>query len=177
MVDALSDGAEPVASSRHSVVLAPPPDPAPLARALERLRRGEYALGRLHERQRRRADVGGPRRLAADDARAFGRARLAAIGPATAAALGKHGLRADVTAEEFRGEGLAEAMLAAMKDGPPQARAARAGRAGAGGPARRAACGGLEVDVVAAYETQAASSRGRSRRLVARACRPARSTP
>src|SRR5579863_5595030 len=39
------------------------------------------------------------------DASAFGQARLAAVGPATAAALARHGLTAHVTAKELRGEG------------------------------------------------------------------------
>jgi uroporphyrinogen III methyltransferase/synthase len=43
------------------------------------------------------------------DARAFGRARIAALGPGTAAALEREGLRADVIAAEYSGDGLAEA--------------------------------------------------------------------
>ncbi|HEX2924227.1 MAG TPA: uroporphyrinogen-III C-methyltransferase [Chloroflexota bacterium] len=46
------------------------------------------------------------------DARAFGKARLAAIGPATAEELARHGLRADLVPEEYVAERLAEAMLA-----------------------------------------------------------------
>jgi uroporphyrinogen III methyltransferase/synthase len=46
------------------------------------------------------------------DARAFGGAKLGAIGPKTAAALGSFGLRADALADEFIGEGLARAVLA-----------------------------------------------------------------
>jgi uroporphyrinogen III methyltransferase / synthase len=46
------------------------------------------------------------------DARAFGRARLAAIGPATGEELVRYGLRADLLPEEYVAEGLAEAMLA-----------------------------------------------------------------
>jgi uroporphyrinogen III methyltransferase/synthase len=81
--------------------------------------------------------------------------RIAAIGPATARALEGRGLHPDVVAREFRGEGLAEAMLAAMGTGEPRPRVllARAARARDALPeALRGA--GCEVDVVAAYETR-----------------------
>ena len=45
---------------------------------------------------------------AGGDVRRLGRARVAAIGPATAAALAHHGLRADLQPETFRGEELAK---------------------------------------------------------------------
>ncbi len=44
------------------------------------------------------------------DARAFARARLAAIGPGTDAALERHALRADIVPERFVAEGLLEAL-------------------------------------------------------------------
>ncbi len=44
------------------------------------------------------------------DARALAGCKLGAIGPATAAALGAHGLRSDVTARTFQAEGLIEAL-------------------------------------------------------------------
>jgi uroporphyrinogen III methyltransferase/synthase len=87
------------------------------------------------------------------DARAFGSARIAAIGPATARTLEEHGLRADVVAKEFRGEGLAEDMLRAIGGARPRVLIARAKAAREALPeALRAA--GCEVDVVAAYETR-----------------------
>ena len=46
------------------------------------------------------------------DARAFGRAKVAAIGTGTAAALLARGIRADIMPADFRGEGLAVAILA-----------------------------------------------------------------
>jgi len=88
------------------------------------------------------------------DARAFGPARIAAIGPATARALEGHGLRPDVTAKEFKGEGLADEMLRAI-GGTPGARVLvlRAKDAREALPeALRAA--GCTVDVVAVYETR-----------------------
>jgi len=50
------------------------------------------------------------------DARAFGAARIAAIGPATAAALRERGIRADVVPDEYRGEAVAQAILAASSN-------------------------------------------------------------
>ncbi len=45
------------------------------------------------------------------DARAFGRAKVAAVGTSTMATLTRFGIRADIVPEEFHGEGLAEAIL------------------------------------------------------------------
>jgi uroporphyrinogen III methyltransferase/synthase len=90
---------------------------------------------------------------AGGDARAFGGIRLAAIGPATARALERRGLRADVVATEFRGEALAEAMLSSFEGGAPRVLVARAARARDVLPDTLRAAG-CEVDVVAAYETR-----------------------
>ena len=89
------------------------------------------------------------------DARAFGRAKIAAIGPGTASSLELHGLRADVVAKEFRGEGLATEMLRALGELGAGVRVllARAKHARDVLPdALRAA--GCHVDVVPAYETR-----------------------
>jgi uroporphyrinogen III methyltransferase/synthase len=59
------------------------------------------------------------------DARAFGGARLAAIGTGTAAALAKRGVRADVVPGEFVGEGLARAILEDLAAHGPKDRPAR----------------------------------------------------
>jgi uroporphyrinogen III methyltransferase/synthase len=139
-----------------TIAIEPPSDPAPLARAIEQLRAGSYgwvAFTSANGVERTWATL----EAAGFDARLFGAARLAAIGPATASALERHGLRADVTAREFRGEGLAEEMLAAMKpaQGQPRVLLARAAVARDALPgALRAA--GCTVDVVAAYETRPA---------------------
>jgi uroporphyrinogen III methyltransferase / synthase len=85
----------------------------------------------------------------------FGEAKLAAIGPSTAAAMEKRGLRPDVVAAESKGEGLAAAVLAAMAPGESllllRAQVARDAfpdaLVGAGHP----------VEVVAVYETRPAS--------------------
>jgi uroporphyrinogen III methyltransferase/synthase len=85
------------------------------------------------------------------DARALAAARLAAIGPGTAAALRLRGLNADVVPERFIAEGLVEALA----DIPvTRALVARAAEARDVLPeALRAR--GAEVDVVALYETVA----------------------
>ncbi|HEY2438517.1 MAG TPA: uroporphyrinogen-III C-methyltransferase [Solirubrobacteraceae bacterium] len=83
------------------------------------------------------------------DARAFAGARVAVIGPGTAAALGHHGISADVVPERFFAEGLIEALA-----GVPVKRAlvARAAQARDVLPeALRAS--GAEVDVLPLYET------------------------
>lgn len=90
------------------------------------------------------------------DARAFGRAKIAAIGPGTAAALERHGLAPDVVAKDHKGEGLAGELVEALaKDGDPKPRIllARAEVARDVVPdALRAS--GCEVDVVAVYKTR-----------------------
>ena len=99
------------------------------------------------------------------DARAFGAARVAAIGPGTAAALREHGLIADIVPERFVAEGLVEALA-----GVPVTRAlvARAAEARDVLPdALRAR--GAEVDVVALYETVAEPLSERQREEVATA--------
>jgi uroporphyrinogen III methyltransferase / synthase len=45
------------------------------------------------------------------DARAFGQAKIAAVGSATMATLAKYSLRADIVPRDFHGDGLAEAIL------------------------------------------------------------------
>lgn len=149
-------GAEPVVVP--TIELRPPRNRAALARAVRALRAGEYTWAAFTSANG--VDATWEALVAArGDARAFGGVRLAAIGPATAAALEEHGLRADVVAREFIGEGLAKAMLSKMKGG---ARAggkergrvllARAAKARDVLPeALRKA--GWQVDVVAAYES------------------------
>jgi uroporphyrinogen III methyltransferase / synthase len=88
-------------------------------------------------------------------AEVFGKAKLAAIGPGTAAALEKRGLRADVVATDSKGEGLAAAVLAAMQPGESLLLLrAQAGRDAFPDALARA---GHPVDVVAVYETRPAS--------------------
>lgn len=157
MADLLRDrGAEPVVVP--TIAIHPPSDPAPLEAALRRLVGGDYdwAIFTSANGVERTWEALG---RAGADARAFGRSRLAAIGPATARALAGHGLVADVVAKEFRGEGLAEALRAAAPvagsaASRPRALLARAARARDALPAALREAG-WEVEVAAAYETRA----------------------
>jgi uroporphyrinogen-III synthase len=91
-----------------TIRLAPPTDPAPLARAVAALDRYDWVVF---------TSANGVDAWFANlraqglDARALGGRRLAAIGPGTGAALEAHGLHADLVAREHRGEGLATALL------------------------------------------------------------------
>ena len=85
------------------------------------------------------------------DARALAGARVAAIGPGTAAALADHGIRADVVPERFVAESLVEALEQVQVRRALIVRAARAREVLP--EALRAR--GTEVDVLALYETVA----------------------
>jgi uroporphyrinogen III methyltransferase/synthase len=147
-------GAEPVVVP--AIEIRAPSDPGPLERALGQLQGGAYpwvvftSANGVKYTWEALARLGG-------DARAFGSAKIAAIGPATAHALSHHGLRADLVAPEFRGESLAAELLdviRATESTGASARVliARAARAREVLPdALRKA--GHQVDVVTAYET------------------------
>jgi uroporphyrinogen III methyltransferase/synthase len=98
------------------------------------------------------AGVGGRRE--GGDARRFGRAKVCAVGPRTAAALIARGLRPDLVPAEFKGEALAEAILSVL----PEPRAEGATRAllprsaiGHETLARILTAAGVEVDARSAY--------------------------
>jgi uroporphyrinogen III methyltransferase/synthase len=147
-------GAEPVVVP--TIEIRPPQDPSALTRALGGLRAGAYTWAAFTSSNGVDRTWDALLALGAD-ARAFGGVKLAAIGPATAAALERRGLHPDVVAKEFRGEGLAEQMLAALAapaigGAEPRVLLARAAKARDVLPeALRGA--GCRVDVVAAYET------------------------
>lgn len=89
------------------------------------------------------------------DARRFGHALVAAIGPQTAAALRERGIEADVVPSEYRGEAAAEAVLSALSArGTAKARVLlpRAEVAREVLPERLREAG-HQVDVVPAYRT------------------------
>jgi uroporphyrinogen III methyltransferase/synthase len=90
------------------------------------------------------------------DSRALGNCRVAAIGPATCEALATHGIRADVVPSEYRGEQVAEAMLACGSLQGQRVLLARAEQAREALPERLREEGAL-LDVVAAYRTERAS--------------------
>jgi uroporphyrinogen III methyltransferase/synthase len=160
-------GAEPI--ELPAIALFAPPDPARVTAAVRELDRydvvaftsenGVLYFFRELDAQRR-------------DARAFGRARIAAIGTGTAAALLARGVRADIVPAEFRGEALADAILA----DPEVAAAISRGGARVLVPralvarevlAERLQERGATVDVVPVYETRPASAERRAD-LVAR---------
>ncbi|HTJ21112.1 MAG TPA: uroporphyrinogen-III C-methyltransferase [Gemmatimonadaceae bacterium] len=86
-----------------------PLDPAPLQRAIEELARYRFVIFTSQNAVRIFWDE---LRAGARDARAFAGVEIAAIGPATAAALLERGLSVDVAPERF----VAEALLDALRD-------------------------------------------------------------
>ena len=88
------------------------------------------------------------------DARALAPARIAAIGPGTAAALARRGLRADLVPERFVAESLLDAFPAgSAAEGSPRVLLARAEVARDVLPAGLAAKG-YEVEVLSVYRTE-----------------------
>lgn len=137
-----------------TIVIRPPSDPAPLEHAARRASSYDWiALTSVNGVAHFFAALD---RLGLD-ARALGGARVAAIGPGTAAALRAHGVRADLIPGEFRGEALAAALLSGERPGAlarawPRVLLPRAAVARDVFPDAIRAAGG-EVDVVTAYET------------------------
>jgi uroporphyrinogen III methyltransferase/synthase len=99
------------------------------------------------------------------DARAFAGARVAAIGPGTAAALRSYGLIADVVPERFVAEGLVEALADVPVSRALLARAAEARDVLPDALSAR----GADVDVVALYRTVAEALTPEQREGVGRA--------
>ena len=128
-------------------------DPAPIRAAIERLRGGRYddlIFTSVNGVQRFRAQLyesGG-------DARSCGGVRLAAIGPATAAALEQFGLRPDLVAAPYSSEGL----LDALRAGPLEGRRVLLARAAQGSPALSSGlrAAGAVVDDAALYGVETA---------------------
>jgi uroporphyrinogen-III synthase len=141
-------GAEPVLVP--AIAIGPPDDEGPAERAIAKLATYDWIAF---------TSANGVEKTwelvvrSGKDAGAFGKARIAAVGPKTAEALARHGLPAHVTAKELRGEGLASAMLASMK-GANRVLLLRAQAARDALPdALRAA--GSTVDIAAVYATSA----------------------
>ncbi len=148
-------GAEPIVLP--TIEIAPPPDPEALREAARRVRDYDFCLFTSANGVDR---FFGALAEASLDARALAKCRVGAIGPKTAEALLPYGIRADLIADEFVGESLAQAII----DVPgvrrvliPRARVAREEL-----PAllRQA---GLSVDVVVAYETRPAGLEHKNR--------------
>ncbi|HKY38865.1 MAG TPA: uroporphyrinogen-III C-methyltransferase [Polyangiaceae bacterium] len=145
-------GAAPLALPM--IEITDPPDPARLARAVAELSSYDWVLlTSSNGVERLRAEL----ERSGRDARVFGSAKVGAIGPKTAQALERLGVRADVVAQEFVGEELAAAVLA--QGAPRRALLLRALVAREALPeALRAR--GCEVDVVAAYQTRPLTDSG-----------------
>jgi uroporphyrinogen III methyltransferase/synthase len=140
------------------IEIAPAPDPAPLEAACARLSSYDWVLFTSANGVERLFSA---LRRAGRDARAFGTAKIGVIGPRTAEALERFGVRADRVAEEHVGEGLARAItLVGGAPAPPTAPLrvlilrALVARDALPNLLREA---GAEVDVVAAYETRPAA--------------------
>jgi len=89
------------------------------------------------------------------DARAFGSARVGVVGPKTAQTLERIGIKADIVAQEFVGEGLASAVLSA---GTPRRVLLLRARAGRDALPDALRASGSDVEIVAAYENRPLAS-------------------
>jgi uroporphyrinogen III methyltransferase/synthase len=136
------------------IEILPPPDVAALERALMQAREYDWALFTSENGVERSFEALARLGL---DARVFGSSRLGVIGPRTGDALARHGLRADVVAEEHVGEGLARDVLKAGVPRRVLVARALAARDALPSTLRDA---GASVDVVAAYETKPAAEAG-----------------
>jgi len=119
-------GAEPI--ELPAIEIVPRVDRKALRQALDRLDAAEYDW--LVFSSVNGVDIFFDElRRANKDARALGRARVCAIGPATAIALARHGVHADLVPERYLAEGVVEALSAQDVAGKrvlwPRARGAR----------------------------------------------------
>ncbi|MGE5508820.1 MAG: uroporphyrinogen-III C-methyltransferase [Chitinophagales bacterium] len=152
-------GAEPL--EFPAIRVAPPRDEAPLAQAAAEA--GTYQWAVFTSANGVEAFFAALGKLG-KDARAFGGVRVAAIGSETAAALLRHGLIADAVPDEFRAEGLLEALPEDL--GGQRILLARAAEAREVLPQELRRRGAV-VDEVAAYQTVAGEGGARAHELVA----------
>jgi uroporphyrinogen III methyltransferase/synthase len=134
--------------------IEPPLDPAPLAAAVAALRSYQWLL--FTSQNGVRAFFAELARQGLDSRSLFG-LRIAAIGPSTAQSLEPFGVRADVMPDSFRGEALAEVILAeqtGMRDVRVLLPRAAVARDVLPETLRNA---GAHVDVVEAYRTYGAA--------------------
>jgi uroporphyrinogen III methyltransferase/synthase len=136
-----------------TIEIAPPADFAPLDAALQHLNRYDWLIFTSANGVRAFMDRFFRMRL---DVRALGRVQIAVIGPATAEALEKYGLRADVVPKTFQAEGLLEVLTPRLMGGTRMllARAAQARDVLPEGLAEL----GMAVDVVPVYRAVAPAS-------------------
>lgn len=142
-------GADPVIVP--TIEIHPPTDPEPMIEAAANVGRyGWVVFTSANGVERFLAEL----RRQGKDGRALGGAKIAAVGPGTAAALEERGLIADLVAKEHKGEGLADDLVEAIGGAAPRVLVARAEVARDVVPdaLRQAGC---EVDVVPVYKTLA----------------------
>lgn len=146
-------GADPVVVP--TIEIHAPSDPNPMIEAASAIgqRYGWVVVTSSNGVDRLWAEI----RRQGKDARVFGNAKIAAIGPGTAAALERYGLTADLVAKDHKGEGLASDLTQAIRDASgarPRVLIARAEVARDVVPDALRALG-CEVDVVSVYKTLA----------------------
>lgn len=139
-------GAQPVLAP--TIALVPPDDPAAAEQAVHRASRYAWVVFTSANGVRAFFEHLHARR---EDARAFGRARVAAIGIKTSQALLQHHVYADLVPQSYIAEHLADALIAATKPGETIL-VYRAEEARDVLPVRLRQAG-RKVDVIAAYKT------------------------
>ncbi len=136
-----------------TIEIAPLPDDAPVRAAAEKLADNDWVVFTSVNGVWRFFDVLDDMGL---DARAFGAAKVAAIGPATAAALCERGIRADFVPEKYVAEDVVDGLLARGVKGAkvliPRARQAREVLP------EKLTEAGAEVVVLPVYETRLADA-------------------
>jgi uroporphyrinogen III methyltransferase/synthase len=140
-------GAEPIVAP--AIAIGPPDDPAAAHGAVARVREYDWVVFTSRNGVDAFFDVLGE---LGRDARAFGDARIAAIGPKTAEALARRGIRVDLIPAEFVNEAVAAELLARSAAGD-RVLVYRAQEARDVLPETLRANGRV-VDVVAAYRTR-----------------------
>lgn len=147
-----AEGAVPVAMP--VVEITPPPDPAALARAAAAVTEGAYGAVLFTSQNTVSAVVGA---LAAQGLApaSLARARVLAVGPATARSLRDAGVEVHDVARTFLGDALAPVVLAQLGDARPRILLPRAETAREALPNALRALG-FPVDVVTAYVTRGA---------------------
>jgi uroporphyrinogen III methyltransferase/synthase len=139
------------------IEIAPPPDPGLLERALSRLSSYGWLLFTSANGVTRFFDALFAYGL---DARALGPVQIGVIGPRTGSSLERYGLRPDLVAEEFIGEGLAQALIARGPARPVLLARALVARDALPEALREH---GFGVDVVPVYETRSLAATAKTR--------------
>lgn len=146
-------GAQPV--EHPTIRLCPPSDSGPLAAALADLGSYDWAVFTSQNAVDAFFDA---LDASGGDARRLGGTKIAAVGPKTAKALARRGLRADLVPTQYRGDAAADALVAAAGASSrvllPRAKVAREVL-----PERLRAAG-HEVDVVPVYENRPPTAEG-----------------